>query len=496
MKVAVGLFLLLVASTAQAFQLQSSNNHHPLVSLTHQPPLLDNNNPTTTTAAANKLMKKQSSYSIIINSPQNAATQINRIVNRNTKNRQNYFKCLFGAPHSTLRKDLIVGTNNSSNNKSVQRSLRQLGITIASTIVIVSRTRQGDVAHAAAAAAATPLVVTHPTGVGSTAITPLLSTTTSGGTSYSGLTLIPSAFSQIISGGGGGVGGVGVGGLSPAIGEIIMSFAYIILALGISHWLGTVAEGGHVKLMKLMAWTNLADGDFVDGGVESASSTKSTEEEPVGVGGMGIRGFIGRYVYMMQLIAHEITKAYRMGAQYRDSSVGVVESSSSIKSTTEDEQVKVKGTGIRGLIGRYTYMIQLIVHEVIKAYRMGDQSNKDKKLIPATAGPTTTTQEKDTMVDWSEYSNLIQQTSNKRKWKKQTSRWSKVVRNGGEMVYNKFAMMFERVANKSDVEGELLEVVVLCVCISTQKVSLITNFIGYLLPFHFVFHNRRNEKGN
>eukprot|EP00985_Skeletonema_marinoi_P013739 scaffold6856_cov184-Skeletonema_marinoi.AAC.1 len=209
MKVVVSRLLVLLAS-AQAFQLQNNNNDHHLVSLTHQQPTqpLDNtllhlpldNTPTN---------KKKKLLLSNFYSPQTAATQINRTVNRNTKNRQNQSKCSFDAPHSTLL-DITTtshhhhhsnGNNKKKNEKNIQRSLRQLGITIASTFLIVTQAR------VSVANAYTPLLVTHPSGVGSTAITPLLSTLP-----YHGMAIVPSMslFNKMKGG----------GGLSPAVGKL------------------------------------------------------------------------------------------------------------------------------------------------------------------------------------------------------------------------------------------------------------------------------------
>ena len=434
----VSRLFVLLASAAQAFQLQSHhNNHHHLVSLIHPDhQTLDTNNnniininPATSTKQNNKVANYY--YNSDNYSPQTAATQINRTVNRNTKNRQNQSKCLFDAPHSTLlqivdtsphhhhryRSGIIHGNDNNNNKKkSIQQSLRQLGIAIASTFLLVTRAHV-KVANAAAAAA-TPLIVTHPTGIGSTAITPLLSTassTTSSSTyyylaSYQGLTLIPTSFLN------------GVGGLSPAIGEIVMSFAYMTIALGISHWLGRVAEGGHVKLLKLMAWQNFMEDDVVVVDVSSSSSKSSSA-------------------------AAAVTKS--------SSAASVTKSSSAATAAVTTKS----GGGIQGFISRYTYMIQLIFREITKAYRMRQPTPATTTTpIMATAPTPIMVTAPPFAMNWKEYSNLLQQKNNKKvkNNKKQMSsqRWSRVVRNGGELVYNKFAMMFERIVKKSDLEGK------------------------------------------
>jgi len=407
MKVVVSRLLVLLAS-AQAFQLQNNNNDHHLVSLTHQQPTqpLDNtiiHLPLDNKPTSNKKKLLLSNFY----SPQTAATQINRTVNRNTKNRQNQSKCSFDAPHSLL--DITTthhhhsnDGNNNKKNENIQRSLRQLGITIASTFLIVTQAR------VSVANAYTPLLVTHPSGVGSTAITPLLSTLP-----YQGMAIIPSMslFNKMKGG----------GGLSPAVGEIVMSFAYVIIALGVSHYLMRVAEGGHVKMMKLLAWQNLAD----DGGGTVASSSSTTTK------------------------------------------------SSTTTSTTKSNNKE--GQGIQGLVSRYTYMVQLIFNEIRKAHRVG------QTLVPATTttAPTATTSppnmmlsryasllnrsfqetynkdhhdENTILTSWKEYSNLLQdKMKNKKKWKKQTSPSSSRDFGKGGLVYNKFAMMFERVS-KSDSE--------------------------------------------
>ena len=410
MKVVVSRLLVLLAS-AQAFQLQNNNNDHHLVSLTHQQPTqpLDNtllhlpldNTPTN---------KKKKLLLSNFYSPQTAATQINRTVNRNTKNRQNQSKCSFDAPHSTLL-DITTTHHHHSNdkkNENIQRSLRQLGITIASTFLIVTQAR---VSVANAAAAYTPLLVTHPSGVGSTAITPLLSTIP-----YQGMEIVPSMslFNKMKGG----------GGLSPAVGEIVMSFAYVIIALGVSHYLMRVAEGGHVKMMKLLAWQDLAD----DGGgtvasSSSKSSTTTTSTKSNNKEGQGIQGLVSRYTYMVQLIFNEIRKAHRVGQTL-------------IPATTTTTAPMATTSPPNMMLSRYASLLNRSFQETY------NKDHHDESTI---------------LTSWKEYSNLLQdKMKNKKKWKKQTSPSSSRDFGKGGLVYNKFAMMFERVS-KSDSEGKLFE---------------------------------------
>mmetsp|Transcript_16401 Transcript_16401/g.24799 ORF Transcript_16401/g.24799 Transcript_16401/m.24799 type:complete len:607 (-) Transcript_16401:290-2110(-) len=418
MKVAVSRLLVLLAS-AQAFQLQNSNNNdHHLVSLTHQltQPLdntllqlpLDNNKPTTN--------KKKKLLLSNFYSPQTAATQINRTVNRNTKNRQNQSKCSFDAPHSTLL-DITTTTShhhhdkNDKKNENIQRSLRQLGITIASTFLIVTQARVGV---ANAAAAYTPLLVTHPSGVGSTAITPLLSTLP-----YQGMAIVPSLslFNKMKVG----------GGLSPAVGEIVMSFAYVIIALGVSHYLMRVAEGGHVKMLKLLAWQNLADDDGSGSTTVASSSSKSTTKSNKKEG-RGIQGLVSRYTYMVQLIFNEIRKAHRVGQT-------LVPATTAPMATTSPPNM---------ILSRYASLLNRSFQETYNKDHHHPDDDDESTILTS----------------WKEYSNLLQQKmTNKKKWKKQTSpsssssSRSRVFGKGG-LVYNKFAMMFERVAKSDDSEAE------------------------------------------
>ena len=428
MKVVVSRLLVLLAS-AQAFQLQNNNNNdHHLVSLTHQPTQpLDNtilhlpldNKPTT-----NKKKLLLSNFY----SPQTAATQINRTVNRNTKNRQNQSKCSFDAPHSTLL-DITTTTshhhhhsndgNNNKKNENIQRSLRQLGITIASTFLIVTQAR------VSVANAYTPLLVTHPSGVGSTAITPLLSTLP-----YHGMAIVPSMslFNKMKVG----------GGLSPAVGEIVMSFAYVIIALGVSHYLMRVAEGGHVKMLKLLAWQNLADDDGSGSIPVASSSSKSSTTSTTksnNKDGRGIQGLVSRYTYMVQLIFNEIRKAHRVG-QALDPATTTITTTAPMTTTSQPNM----------MLSRYASLLNRSFQETY---------NKDHHQHPDNDDDGSTI-----LTSWKEYSNLLQQKmTNKKKWKKQTSRTSsrsRVFGKGG-LVYNKFAMMFERVAKSDDSEGRLFE---------------------------------------
>jgi len=420
MKVVVSRLLVLLAS-AQAFQLQNNNNDHHLVSLTHQQPTqpLDNtiiHLPLDNTPTSNKKKLLLSNFY----SPQTAATQINRTVNRNTKNRQNQSKCSFDAPHSTLL-DITTttshhhhhsnGNNNKNNNNNIQRSLRQLGITIASTFLIVTQAR------VSVANAYTPLLVTHPSGVGSTAITPLLSTLP-----YHGMAIVPSSLfnmKKLIKG----------GGLSPAVGEIVMSFAYVIIALGVSHYLMRVAEGGHVKMMKLLAWQDLAD----DGGGTVASSSSTTTKSSTTTTsttksnnkeGRGIQGLVSRYTYMVQLIFNEIRKAHRVGQTL-------------IPATTTTTTAPMATTSPPNMmLSRYASLLNRSFQETYnKDHHHPD--NDDESTI---------------LTSWKEYSIFLQdKMKNKKKWKKQTSPSSSRDFGKGGLVYNKFAMMFERVS-KSDSE--------------------------------------------
>ncbi|KAK1746080.1 hypothetical protein QTG54_002687 [Skeletonema marinoi] len=424
MKVVVSRLLVLLAS-AQAFQLQNNNNDHHLVSLTHQhQPTQPLDNTIIHLPLDNKPTNKKKKL-LLSNfySPQTAATQINRTVNRNTKNRQNQSKCSFDTPHSTLL-DITTtshhhhhsnGNNKKKNEKNIQRSLRQLGITIASTFLIVTQAR---VSVANAAAAYTPLLVTHPSGVGSTAITPLLSTLP-----YHGMAIVPSSLfnmKKLIKG----------GGLSPAVGEIVMSFAYVIIALGVSHYLMRVAEGGHVKLLKLLAWQNLADDD---GGTVASSSSTTTKSSTTTTSttksnnkeGRGIQGLVSRYTYMVQLIFNEIRKAHRVGQTL-------------IPATTTTTAPMATTFPPNMMLSRYASLLNRSFQETYnKDHHHPD--NDDESTI---------------LTSWKEYSIFLQdKMKNKKKWKKQTSPSSSRDFGKGGLVYNKFAMMFERVS-KSDSEAE------------------------------------------
>jgi len=453
--VAVSRLLLLLAAVpswpvAQAFQLQNNNNndhhqHHQLVSpLTHPPhhqpdqlraePL--NNIKLLSTSTKKKKKNLLSSSS----NTQTAAVQINRTVNRNTKNRQNHSKCSLEAPHSTLL-DITTSSSSSSHHhhdgdndnekKNIQRSLRQLGITIASTFLFMTQARVKVAnAAAAAAAAATPLIVTHhPTGIGSTAITPLLSTTSF--PYYHGLTIVPFQ------------------GLSPAMGQIIMSFAYVIIALGVSHALGSLAEGGHVKLLRVLAWQNLADADADDDGsivtpttttsssIKGSTTINNNKNNKGGVVNMNIQGLFSRYTYMVQLITSEIRKAYRIGQHYNNNN----KKKKLIPATTTTTTLYSSSSSPSSskMLSSYASNLNQSFQQV---YTNNDEEEDDD-------GST---------MNWKEYSKLLFQKKKKKKKKgmatsSSSSRWSRVLKNGGT-VYNKFAMMFERVAKSDDSEAE------------------------------------------
>jgi hypothetical protein len=403
MKVVVSRLLVLLASlpsswpVAQAFQLQ--NNNH-LVSLTHHP----NDQQQQTQPLPLPLPKKKpSSYS-----PETAATQINRTVNRNTKNRQNHSTCSFDKPHSTLLEIVQHNSSNTKKNESIKRSLRQLGITIASLFILATQQRM-NVANAY-----TPLIVTHPS-TGSTAVTPLLYTLPP---SYHRVAIVSSALM--------------IKGLSPAIGEIIMSFAYVIIALGVSHMLAHVAEGGHVKVLKLMAWQNLFDTDDDTTTTKSTTVTSSTATTTKGstniISKMGneIQGLFTRYIYMIQLIFSEIHRAYNDGRRYQKELVLATPAPMATSSPSSR------------MLSRYASNLNLSFQDIFKT-RHEERGTKKKE---------------DVWMNWKEYSKLLQQ-KNKKKGGSKTR--MKLGRSGkkGDLVYNKYTMMFERVA-KSDTKGKSL----------------------------------------
>ena len=233
-------------------------------------------------------------------------------------------------------------------------------------------------------------------------------------------------------------------GISPAIGEIILSFAYVIIALGISSSLGRVAEGGHLKVLKLMAWQNLFQ-DNEDNEDDGATTTSTTAAAATSI--------------------------------VADTSSSVMKSSTATSSdvTKSKKQGKSRWWGrknrnIQGLFSRYTYMIQLIVSEIHKAYTVGRRQHH-QLVAPATAtnAPMATTspfsryasilntsfQEifKDNQkkkdgggrMNWEEYTNLLQEKRSKRKKMEQQQLGGRRTTNGGSVVYyNKDAMMFER----------------------------------------------------
>ncbi len=262
------------------------------------------------------------------------------------------------------------------------------------------------------------------------------------------------------------------------MGQIIMSFAYVIIALGVSHTLGSLAEGGHVKLLKLMAWQNLADAD--DGIVTSTSSSKSTATTSNEKGGVGIQGLLSGYTYMVQLITSEIRKANRIGKHYNKKKKKLIPTAAA----TTPMAKTLHSSPPSSSKSKYTYMVQLITSEIRKAYRAGQHYNSNKRInkslvtTPSYTSPSrmlsryasnlnTSFQEvyinkdhpvnhdvkddEESSMDWKEYSKLLQKKNKKKKGTK--SRWSRVLKNGSGVVYNKFAMMFERVA-KSDSEGK------------------------------------------
>eukprot|EP00574_Skeletonema_japonicum_P013862 CAMPEP_0201716088 /NCGR_PEP_ID=MMETSP0593-20130828/2122_1 /ASSEMBLY_ACC=CAM_ASM_000672 /TAXON_ID=267983 /ORGANISM="Skeletonema japonicum, Strain CCMP2506" /LENGTH=636 /DNA_ID=CAMNT_0048205771 /DNA_START=44 /DNA_END=1954 /DNA_ORIENTATION=- len=444
--VALSRLLILLLPVAQAFQLQNQNNndHHHLVSpLTTHPHHLDQQPVdniklllTTTTKKKKNLLSSSSSNTLL----QTAATQINRTVNRNTKNRQNPSKCSLDKPHSTL---LDITTSSSSHHddnnnkkKNIQRSLRQLGITIAPSLLLVTQGRV-KVANAAAAAAATPLLVTHPTSISSTAITPLLSTTYF---PYHGLTIAPfQGFLPTLP-----------TLPSAVVGEIIMSFVYVILALGVSHALASLAEGGHVKLLRLMAWQNLADGDAADeGSVTSSSASSSTTKNNANnknkkKGGVNIQGLLSGYTYMVQLIISEIRKAYRIGQDYnkKNKLIPATATTTPMATTTTNSYSSPSSFNTNTILSRYASLLNRSFQEV---YNNKDRDHDDHHVKD---------DDDEGNMNWREYSKLLLKKRNKKN-KGTSSRWSRALRNDkGSMVYNKFAMMFERAAAKSDSEAE------------------------------------------
>lgn len=448
-----------VVSAAAAFQVSSSQDKNLLTATTtHQPttpvppllPLLLNEDINTATHKS-KQHQLQSNYY----SSNNIARVINRVVNRNTKNRQNLSVCSFEAPHSTLHPDNKLDTTTSAdkqqqqqkqkqrNYEDVKRSLRKLGITIGIMMMICAQTT--GVANAAAAAAATPLIVTHP-HLGSTAVTPLLtSTTTKTVAAAKTVTTtaanivapptyalptplkLPSTMITKLTN--------HVTGLSPAIGEIIMSFAYMIIAVGVASTLGHLAENGHVKVMKLMAWQDLF-GEETD---NKSSKEITSKKDGMMKKKMGyvesIQGFFSGYIYMIKLILSEISKARRGGHHHL------------VPATTTPPLLPTP-TNPSFMLSRYAYLLNLSFQEIFKAHRTG--STMSSRLA------TKKRMRKDEhLMDWIEYSNLLQEKSKKKMSSSTTKLW-KTRGDGSDngLVYNKYTMMFERVVDADSDVGK------------------------------------------
>ncbi|KAL7451279.1 hypothetical protein ACHAWC_003101, partial [Mediolabrus comicus] len=432
-------------SAAAAFQVSSSQDKNlGTATTTHQPttpvppllPLLLNEDINTATHKS-KQHQLQSNYYYSPNNTNNIARVINRVVNRNTKNRQNLSVCSFEAPHSTLHPDNKLDTTTSTdkqqrNYEDVKRSLRKLGITIGIMMMICAQT--SGVANAAAAAAATPLIVTHP-HLGSTAVTPLLTSTTAKTATKTVTTTaanivappsyalptplkLPSTLITKLTN--------HVSGLSPAIGEIIMSFAYMIIAVGVASTLGHLAENGHVKVMKLMAWQDLF-GEETD---NKSSKEMTSKKDGMMKKKMGyvesIQGFFSGYIYMIKLILSEISKASRGGHHH-------------LVPATTTPPLLPTSTNPSYMLSRYAYLLNLSFQEIFKAHRTGSSMSSrlaTKKRM----------REDEHLMDWIEYSNLLQEKS--KKMGSTTNLWKK--RGDGSdngLVYNKYTMMFERVDN-------------------------------------------------
>jgi hypothetical protein len=437
-------------SAAAAFQVSSSQDKNLVTATTttHQPtttpvppllPLLLNEDINTATHKSKQHQLQSNYYS----SPNNIARVINRVVNRNTKNRQNLSVCTFEAPHSTLHPDNKLDTTTSTdkqqqqqkqqrNYEDVKRSLRKLGITIGIMMMICAQTT--GVANAAAAAAATPLIVTHP-HLGSTAVTPLLTSTTAKTATKTVTTTaanivapptyalptplkLPSTMITKLTN--------HVTGLSPAIGEIIMSFAYMIIAVGVASTLGHLAENGHVKVMKLMAWQDLF-GEETD---NKSSKEITSKKDGMMKKKMGyvesIQGFFSGYIYMIKLILSEISKARHGGHHH-------------LVPATTTPPLLPTSTNPSYMLSRYAYLLNLSFQEIFKAHRTGSSMSSrlaTKKRM----------REDGHLMDWIEYSNLLQAKS--KKMSSTTKLWKK--RGDGSdngLVYNKYTMMFERVVN-------------------------------------------------
>lgn len=361
--------------------------------------------------------------------------------------------CSFEAPHSTLHPDNKLDTTTSIDKQKqkqrsyeeVKRSLRKLGITIGIMMMICAQT-----SGVANAAAATPLIVTHP-HLGSTAVTPLLSSTTAktvaAATSATTKTVtttaanivapptyalptplkLPSTMITKLTN--------HMTGLSPAIGEIIMSFAYMIIAVGVASTLGHLAENGHVKVMKLMAWQDLF-GERTDNNKseEITSKKDSTMKKKMGYV-ESIQGFFSGYSYMMKLIVSEISKA-RHGGHHQ------------LVPAITTPPILPTSTNPSYMLSRYAYLLNLSFQEIFKAHRTGSTMSSRLAIKKRM-------REDEHLMDWIEYSNLLQEKS-KKMMSSTTKLWKKrgdgSVDNG--LVYNKYTMMFERVGGANSDDGK------------------------------------------
>jgi len=181
-----------------------------------------------------------------------------------------------------------------------------------------------------------------------------------------------------------------------------------------------------------LAWQNLADDDG-SGSIPVASSsskssttstTKSNNKE-----GRGIQGLVSRYIYMVQLIFNEIRKAHRVGQTLVPATT-----------TTTTTAPMATTSPPNMMLSRYASLLNRSFQETYNKdhHQHSDDDDDDESTI---------------LTSWKEYSNLLQQKmTNKKKWKKQTSPSSSRVFGKGGLVYNKFAMMFERVAKSDDSE--------------------------------------------
>jgi hypothetical protein len=238
----------------------------------------------------------------------------------------------------------------------------------------------------------------------------------------------------------------------------------MIIAVGVASTLGHLAENGHVKVMKLMAWQDLF-GEETD---NKSSKEITSKKDGMMKKKMGyvesIQGFFSGYIYMIKLILSEISKASRGGHHH-------------LVPATTTPPLLPTSTNPSYMLSRYAYLLNLSFQEIFKAHRTGSSMSSrlaTKKRM----------REDEHLMDWIEYSNLLQEK--RKKMGSTTKLWKK--RGDGSdngLVYNKYTMMFERVDNADSDDGKSFLILISLLSFALTTLSIRLNEIS-TSHFHLI----------